>query len=230
MRGGGECWFHCFFTTLEEAFKLSPWWHRPSPNTNQIADTVFMQHVFSIGLPRWLSGKESACNADLASIPGSGRCPGGGNGTYSSILDWWISWTEEPGGQQSTGSQRVGHDSVCTHTHLCYCPLIYFISSFKRCWRGPTKTKLITWKMCSGKWGACLPWMMELSYVSAWILSLRGNEGEERAFATLGFTPTSQGSFWVFLTNEQITPKASSQSPFLALFPDVCCTGQRAGE
>ena len=30
--------------------------------------------------------------------------------THSSILSWRIPWTEEPGGLQSTGSQRVGHD------------------------------------------------------------------------------------------------------------------------
>ena len=30
--------------------------------------------------------------------------------THSSILAWRIRWTEEPGGLQSTGSQRVGHD------------------------------------------------------------------------------------------------------------------------
>ena len=31
--------------------------------------------------PRWLSGKESSCNAGNAgSVPGSGRTPGGGNG------------------------------------------------------------------------------------------------------------------------------------------------------
>ena len=30
--------------------------------------------------------------------------------TDSSILTWRISWTEEPGRLQSTGSQRVGHD------------------------------------------------------------------------------------------------------------------------
>ena len=30
--------------------------------------------------------------------------------THSSILAWRISWTEEPGGPQSIGSQRVGHD------------------------------------------------------------------------------------------------------------------------
>ena len=34
-----------------------------------------------MGLPRWLSGKESACNAgDAGSIPGSGWSPGEGNG------------------------------------------------------------------------------------------------------------------------------------------------------
>ena len=30
--------------------------------------------------------------------------------THSSILAWKIPWTEEPGGLQSVGSQRVGHD------------------------------------------------------------------------------------------------------------------------
>ena len=29
---------------------------------------------------------------------------------HSSILAWEIPWTEEPGGLQSMGSQRVGHD------------------------------------------------------------------------------------------------------------------------
>ena len=30
--------------------------------------------------------------------------------THSTILAWKISWMEEPGGLQSMGSQRVGHD------------------------------------------------------------------------------------------------------------------------
>ena len=30
--------------------------------------------------------------------------------THSSILAWRIPWTEEPGGLQSMGSQRAGHD------------------------------------------------------------------------------------------------------------------------
>ena len=34
------------------------------------------------GLPQWLSGKESACNAGYVGlIPGLGRSPGGGNGS-----------------------------------------------------------------------------------------------------------------------------------------------------
>ena len=36
--------------------------------------------------------------------------------THSSILAWRIPWTEEPGGLQSIGSQRVGHDCVTITT------------------------------------------------------------------------------------------------------------------
>ena len=34
----------------------------------------------------------------------------GGMATHSSILAWRIPWTKGPGGLQSTGSERVGHD------------------------------------------------------------------------------------------------------------------------
>ena len=47
-------------------------------------------------------------NADL--IPGLGRSPGGGHGNHFSILAWRNPWTEDPGGLQSIGSQRVEHD------------------------------------------------------------------------------------------------------------------------
>ena len=33
-----------------------------------------------------------------------------GMATHASTLDWEIPWTEEPGGLQSMGLQRVGHD------------------------------------------------------------------------------------------------------------------------
>ena len=46
---------------------------------------------------------------DTGLIPGLGRSPGEGN-DYSSIVAWRIPWTEEPGGLQSLGLQRVGHN------------------------------------------------------------------------------------------------------------------------
>ena len=33
-----------------------------------------------------------------------------GMATYSRVLAWRIPWIEKPGGLQSLGSQRVGHD------------------------------------------------------------------------------------------------------------------------
>ena len=38
--------------------------------------------------------------------------------THSSILAWEIPWTEEYGGQQSMGVQRVRHDSVTKQQQL----------------------------------------------------------------------------------------------------------------
>ena len=38
--------------------------------------------------------------------------------THSSILAWRIPWTEEPGGLQSMGLQRVGHDRETAHIHI----------------------------------------------------------------------------------------------------------------
>ena len=55
--------------------------------------------------------KASVCNAgDMGSIPGSEDPLEKEMATHSSILAWRTPWTEEPGGLQSTGSQRVGHD------------------------------------------------------------------------------------------------------------------------
>ena len=42
-----------------------------------------------------------------------------GMATHSSTLAWRIPWTEEPGGLQSMGSQRIRHDrSNLAHTDL----------------------------------------------------------------------------------------------------------------
>ena len=61
---------------------------------------------FHSRLCRWLSGKESACQAgDVGSIPGLGR-------SLSSLLAWEIPWTEESGGLQPMGLQKVRHNLV----------------------------------------------------------------------------------------------------------------------
>ena len=69
-------------------------------------------------LPWWLSGKESAGQCRRLHVlsldhedPMEEELA-----THSIILAWRIPWTEEPGGLQSVGSQRLGHDSTMTAT------------------------------------------------------------------------------------------------------------------
>ena len=85
-----------FFTT----------WNSPFPSG-------LCLNVTSSEKPGGSNGKESACNArDLGWIPGSGRPPREGNGN---LLQYsWLEnlWTEDPGGLQSMGSQRVGHNQA----------------------------------------------------------------------------------------------------------------------
>ena len=69
-------------------------------------------NYFILGLSWWFSGKESACQCRRHEFdPWVGKIPWKKKiATHSSILAWEIPWTEEPGGLQSTGSQRVRHD------------------------------------------------------------------------------------------------------------------------
>ena len=64
-----------------------------------------------------------------------------GMATHSSILAWRIPWTEEPGGAQSIGSQRVGNSwSERAHTP-CHRYLMKLVSLmygiFLKCWQTP---------------------------------------------------------------------------------------------
>jgi len=61
-----------------------------------------------LGFPGGSDSKESTCNeGDLDSIPGLGKSPGGRKPTPVFLKS---PWTEEPGGLQSMGFQRVRHD------------------------------------------------------------------------------------------------------------------------
>ena len=74
-----------------------------------------LQSVRSSGIPRWCSGKvlclpiqetqETWLRSLVQEDPLEEEMA-----THSSILAWRVPWTEEPGGLQSTGLQRIGHD------------------------------------------------------------------------------------------------------------------------
>ena len=64
-----------------------------------------------LGFPGGSDSKQSACKAgDLGSVLGWEDTLGEGVAIHSSIIAWEVSWTEEPGGLQSIGSQRVRYD------------------------------------------------------------------------------------------------------------------------
>ena len=72
---------------------------------------VVFAYILMEGLPCSSDGKEPACSAGHPGlIPGSGRSPEKEMAANSTVLAWRISWTEEPGGLQSMGLQRVGHN------------------------------------------------------------------------------------------------------------------------
>ena len=91
---------------------------------------IFHEVIDFMGLPRWLIGKESACNAVQETQEIRVQFLGWEDPleeemtTHSSILAWRSLWTEGPGGLQSMGSQRVRHDGA--HTH--YLLVIYIFS------------------------------------------------------------------------------------------------------
>ena len=76
-----------------------------------------------IGLPRWLSGKESACQCRryrrCGFDPWVGKSPWRRKWQPIPVfLPGKIPWTEEPGRLQSMGLQRVGHDWANERTRM----------------------------------------------------------------------------------------------------------------
>ena len=51
--------------------------------------------------------------------------------THSSTLAWKIPWTEQPGGLQSMGSQRVGHNWATSLSKEFSVPILQFFSVFE---------------------------------------------------------------------------------------------------
>ena len=61
------------------------------------------------------NGKETACQRDAGSIPGSGRSLGGGHGHHSSIIAWIIPLSEEPDGPRSMDCKESDTTEWLTH-------------------------------------------------------------------------------------------------------------------
>ena len=86
------------------------------------------------GLSRWLSGKRICLPMQEVQemwVPSLGwedslekRMT-----IHSSILVWRIPWIEEPSGLQSMELQKVRHDWVAEHTHVCILKIVLCIFS-----------------------------------------------------------------------------------------------------
>jgi len=78
-----------------------------------LAVTILIAGTLGFMLPNFMEAEAGVgCRRQkrLRFAPGSGRSPGGGRGNPYSILAWTIPRTEEPGGLQAMGLQRVRHD------------------------------------------------------------------------------------------------------------------------
>ena len=104
----------------------------PSPFSNQ-KPGVFLDLFLlpSAVFPGGASGKEPACQCrrlrDAGSTPGSGRPPGGGMATHSSIPAWRVPGTEEPGGLRRDCSDLARtscHKTQIVSLEFSLCPIV----------------------------------------------------------------------------------------------------------
>ena len=122
---------HCFFC-FHSYVRLNAYDQCPPPLSIYI---YIYTHTYAWTSQVELVVKNPTANADVGSIHGLGRSPGGGNGNPLHSLAWRIPWTEEPGGLQSIGSQRVRHGwSELAHIeiHIYLSWLSYFSDNLKK--------------------------------------------------------------------------------------------------
>ena len=65
--------------------------------------------ILTLGFPCGSVGKESSCSRQCKNLGQEDHLEKV-MATHSTIFAWKIPWSEEPGGLQSMGSQRAGHD------------------------------------------------------------------------------------------------------------------------
>ena len=107
--------------------------------------------------PGGSDGKQSASNAgDLGSAPGSGRSPGERNGYLIQYSCLENPGTEEPGGPQSMGSQRVGQDWVTNTFNR-----LWWTKSYSTEWRAEEGFSLLPQRP--------VPWEVTSKHRSTWV-------------------------------------------------------------
>ena len=80
---------------------------------------MFRNLYIDVGLPRWLSGKESTSQANMPALSLCQEDPLEKEmTTHTSILAWGIPLTEEPSGLELMASQRVGHNIETKQRHV----------------------------------------------------------------------------------------------------------------
>ena len=103
--------------------------------------------------------------------------------THSGILAWRIPWTEEPGGLQSMGLQRVGHDWVTnTFTILTNDQLSCLVLGFP----GGASRKEPACQRSRHKRRVFNPWVGKIHWRRKWqptLVFLPGESHEQRSLA-----------------------------------------------
>ena len=105
------------FGELHTTFASRKWGELPSCTVGRYPKTQAYQLSQMNGSAIRLFGRmvknppaNTGVGRDTGSIPGSGRSPGGRHGNSLQYLAWKTPWTQDPGGLQSIGSQRAGHN------------------------------------------------------------------------------------------------------------------------
>ena len=91
------------------------------------------------GIPRWLSGKESACQCGRHQSLGWEDALEEEMATHSSILAWIIPWTEKPLGYNTQGHKESDTTAtefacrvLCGHVILTHYPSKYLVHTVER--------------------------------------------------------------------------------------------------
>ena len=105
-------WFLDWEDPLEEGMAMRAWQSTPVFLLGEYPWTEVSGRLQSMGLQRVGHDWATKHTYNALGFPGaaSGKELKKGMTTHSSILAWWIPWTERLGRLQSIGSQRVGHD------------------------------------------------------------------------------------------------------------------------